>query len=380
MNGAGEFDELNSEALAAVAECEGRVQQLTRQLEALQGRLDGERRRLGAALDELSVRYLYTQATDPNGAGPAGGGINLETLRGAVRSLDEQLLQCGTFGSKLGNLTNLLTISRGQFAPQGVASAELDVVKLVSRMAMIKAQEVERSHLAREVHDGPAQVLANAILGLELCEQIARRSPEQLIDEVARLKGMVREGLVEVRRFIFDLRPSTLAERGLAVTLQRYVTDYQSFFGIKVDLALPEQLPALTADQEITVFRVVQEALQNIHKHARASIVTIGLELAGETLVARVRDNGRGFTPKQNEITTMSGAGLGGMHERAEAIGGEFRIESEPGQGTTVLLSFPYAPPETTAPPGAATRRPGGALAGDAGAGRHAPLGEGPGD
>lgn len=359
MDGARQLDEMNDEVLAAVAACEGRIQQLVRQLEALCGGIDTERRRLSAALDELSARFVAARVPDDDvGASePAAGktgGIDLEAIRGAERALGEQLLRCSAFGSKLQNLVNLLAISRGQFAPHGEASAELDAVRLVSRIATIKAQETERARLAREVHDGPAQVLANAILGLELCEQIARRSPEQVVDEVVRLKDMAREGLVEVRRFIFDLRPSTLAERGLLATLQRYVSDYRSFFGIEVELSLPETLPSLTHDQEITVFRVVQESLQNIHKHARATLVTVRLAVAGETLLTEVRDNGRGFTPSRNEITAMSGAGLGGMRERAEAIGGELHIESQPGEGTTVRLSFPFAAPETAASTGAA--------------------------
>ena len=249
--------------------------------------------------------------------------------------------RCSAFSSKLNGLANLLAISRSQFLPSGETSAELDVWKVVTRVATIKAQEEERYKLAREVHDGPAQVLANAILGLELCEQIARRSPEQLIDELNRLKGMVREGLVEVRRFIFDLRPSTLAERGLLATLQRYVAEYQSFFHINVDLQLPASLPSLTQEQEITVFRIVQESLQNIQKHARASHVAIALAVDDEALRATIRDDGRGFVVQQTEVTTLSGVGLRGMGERAAAIGGEVQVESRPGEGSTVRLVLP---------------------------------------
>jgi two-component system sensor histidine kinase DegS len=206
---------------------------------------------------------------------------------------------------------------------------------------MIKAQEQERSRLAREVHDGPAQVLANAILGIELCEQIARRSPEQLIDEMARLKSSLREGLVEVRRFQFDLRPSSLAERGLLVTLQRYINEYRSFFKLTVELQLPEELPPLNKDEELQIFRIVQEALQNIQKHARATVIVVRLVVDDDAIVATIRDDGRGFVPQHVESTTLSGAGLRGMGERAAAVGGELTVESELGVGSTVRFSLP---------------------------------------
>lgn len=341
MSGAEQLDELNSEALALLTSVEGQVGDLERRLETLQARLDVERRRLSAALEELSIRYLYLQPGSESGPTARGGGLDLETIRATERALNEQLLTCAAFASKLNALANLLTVSRGQFGPQGEASAELDVWKLVARISTIKAQEEERSRLAREVHDGPAQVLANAILGLELCEQIARRDPGQLIDEITRLKAMVREGLVEVRRFVYDLRPSMLAERGLLVTLQRYVAEYQAFFRIAVELQLPPALPPLNQEQEITIFRIVQESLQNIQKHARASVVAVGLQIEDEALVVTIQDDGRGFLIQQTEVTTLSGVGLRGMSERAEAVGGELQVESQPGEGATVRLILP---------------------------------------
>ena len=353
MNGAEQLHELNSEALAALGEFEGRVSGLEAQLEALRSRLDVERRQLTALREEVDLRYLYSHvqaggaALDDADSRWGEGGPDLDAIRTTEQELGEQVLRCAAFASKLSALANLLLVSRGQFAPRGEASNELDVWELVARIATIKAQEEERSRLAREVHDGPAQVLANAILGLELCEQIARRAPEQLIDEIARLKGMVREGLVEVRRFIFDLRPSGLAERGLLATLQRYVAEYRTFFRLDVALHFPADVPPLTQEQQIAIFRIIQESLQNIQKHARASQIIVGLELDDSSLVATIRDDGRGFLPRQIEVTTLSGAGLRGMGERAAAIGGELQVESQPGEGTTIRLVLPL----TTATP-----------------------------
>lgn len=341
MSGSERIAELNSEALAIITRCEAEVGDLERQVEGLRAQLDLERRRLIAALDELRARFYERVFSDGDKVGATAGPLSLDSFRAAQRALEEQLLGCGALASKLNGLTNLLTVSRGQFAPQGEANADLDVWRLVERIAMIKAQEQERSRLAREVHDGPAQVLANAILGIELCEQIARRSPEQLIDEMARLKSSLREGLVEVRRFQFDLRPSSLADRGLLTTLQRYINEYRSFFKLAVELQLPEAFPPLSKDEELQIFRIVQEALQNIQKHARATVVTVRLEVTDAAILATIQDDGRGFVPQHVESTTLSGAGLRGMVERAAAVGGELLVESEPGIGSTIRFSLP---------------------------------------
>ncbi|HET8629058.1 MAG TPA: sensor histidine kinase [Thermomicrobiales bacterium] len=332
MGDARQVEQLNSDALAALADFEGRVATLTQKVEGLRNRLDVERRRLSELVETLGL----------NAPGSAGAGaLDVGAIRAEEQALGEQLLECSAFASKMAGLHNLLAVSRSQFAPHGEASEELDVWKLVARTATIRAQEEERHRLAREVHDGPAQVLANAILGLELCEQIARRSPEQVVDEIGRLKAMVREGLVEVRRFIFDLRPSTLADRGLLATLERYIADYRAFFHLDVEVHLPASLPPLTQEEEIALFRIVQESLQNIQKHARATLVAIRLEVGEAALRLTIADNGRGFVAQQIEVTTVSGVGLRGMAERAAAVGGELQVESQPGAGATIRLMLP---------------------------------------
>lgn len=342
MSGSERLDELNSAALAIITDCEGEVLDLERRLEELRARLDLERRQISNALDELNARYYELSRAVADGTRTARPSpLNLDQIKATERGLGEQLLGCATLASKLNSLSNLLAVSRGQFTTQAETPDAPDVWRLVERIAMIKAQEEERSRLAREVHDGPAQVLANVILGLELCEQIARRSPEQLLDELARLKSTMREGLIEVRRFQFDLRPSSLAERGLLMTLQRYITDYQAFFRLTVELHLPEQPLGLSKDEELQTFRIIQEALQNIQKHARATLVAVRLAAEDEGIVVTIEDNGRGFAPQQTEVTTLSGAGLRGMKERAAAVGGELDVESQPGAGTTIRFSLP---------------------------------------
>ena len=342
MSGTERLEELNNAALAIINECEGQVLDLDHRLEDVRSRLDLERRQISNALDELNARhYDLTRAAAERGRPVRNSPLNLDQIKATERALGEQLLGCAALASKLNSLSNLLAISRGQFTTQMETPDAPDVWRLVERVAMIKAQEEERSRLAREVHDGPAQVLANVILGLELCEQIARRSPEQLLDEMARLKASMRESLIEVRRFQFDLRPSSLADRGLLTTLQRYMVDYQAFFRLAVELHLPDHPFTLSKDEELQIFRIIQEALQNIQKHARATHVTVRLSVTDEAVIATIQDDGRGFIPQQTEVTILSGAGVRGMKERAAAVGGELEVESTVGAGTTVRFVLP---------------------------------------
>lgn len=206
---------------------------------------------------------------------------------------------------------------------------------------IIMGQEAERARLAREIHDGPAQVLANTVLRLQLVEQMYKHQPEAAKPELVKLRNALQESLKDVRRFIFNLRPASLSDAGLLPTLRHYAHDYFEQFGMRVELNLPENL-VLSANQELVVFRVVQEALQNIHKHAEATKIEVNLQKRqGGPLVVSIADNGRGFDPKTARQSRTSSAGLVSMRERAATVGGTLKIDSKPGVGTTITLVLP---------------------------------------
>jgi two-component system, NarL family, sensor histidine kinase DegS len=212
---------------------------------------------------------------------------------------------------------------------------------------MIRAKEEERKRLSREIHDGPAQVLANAIIGLEFIERALRQSPETAgapaVGEVERIKASMRDGLSEIRRFIFDLRPTMLAQRGLMGTIEHYISSYRTFLPEEISLILPESSPPLTPEQELTAFRVVQESLQNIHRHSEATRCWIRIDSDDEHTFLEVRDNGHGFDPASVRVRTRGGAGIIGMRERAEVIGARLDLESSSGNGCRVFLVIPRA-------------------------------------
>ncbi|MCL5958038.1 MAG: ATP-binding protein, partial [Chloroflexi bacterium] len=133
-----------------------------------------------------------------------------------------------------------------------------------------------------------------------------------------------------------------LAEAGLRSTLERYVHDYEEHFGIKVDLCFPDLSRRLTAEQEIAIFRIVQEALQNVKKHAEASQVCVDFARGpSSALVVTIRDDGKGFEQREHEVDRPHSLGLVGMLERAELIQGRLSVVSRPGHGTQVILTVP---------------------------------------
>jgi two-component system sensor histidine kinase DegS len=202
-------------------------------------------------------------------------------------------------------------------------------------------QEAERARLAREIHDGPAQVLANTVMRLQFVEQMAKHKPEEVGAELARLRGALQDGLKDMRRFIFNLRPASLSDAGLIATIKYYTQDYSDQTGLQVEANVPEEL-VLSSNQELVVFRVIQEALQNIHKHAEASSVLINVQQRPDgPLSVTITDDGKGFDPKRVRQGRTGSSGLVSMRERASTVGGTLKIDSKPGNGTTITLMLP---------------------------------------
>jgi two-component system sensor histidine kinase DegS len=213
---------------------------------------------------------------------------------------------------------------------------------LALRAQIIHGREEERTRLAREVHDGPAQVLANSLMILESCYTLAQQAgAEKLTLMVDRMRASTREGLQEVRRFIADLRPGALDEHGLAAAISEYVQSYNNAYGARVSVEA-EPLPRLPRETEIVLYRIVQEALQNVHKYARGAHVLVRMQRHNDRLQLAIRDDGPGFDP--HEVARRAGRsnwGLTSMRERAELIGARFSVASSPGHGTEVTVILP---------------------------------------
>ncbi len=207
---------------------------------------------------------------------------------------------------------------------------------------VIRAQEEERQRIARELHDETSQALTSFMVGLKVLEGAENiAEARQRATELRRIAAGVLEN---VRSLALELRPSVLDDMGLIPALERYTHDYSRKFGIAVDFhTVGFDGMRLRPQVETALYRIVQEALTNVARHAQAETVSVLLERKANRLVVIVEDDGKGFDV---ERLLRSGSpeeklGLFGMRERASLIGGELTIESSPGAGTTVFVEVP---------------------------------------
>ncbi|MGH7903411.1 MAG: sensor histidine kinase, partial [Candidatus Dormibacteraceae bacterium] len=155
-----------------------------------------------------------------------------------------------------------------------------------------QAVEAERLRIARDLHDGPAQVLSNLVLEAEILERLLHRDPKLVPAELEEFKASVRNAVGDMRRFMFDLRPTSLDDLGLVATLKRYTTEYQDRTGIVCRFNVSGEEKRLPTDIEEALYRIIQEALTNVQRHAGAKTVEVALIVQAGTASLRVRDDG----------------------------------------------------------------------------------------
>jgi len=201
---------------------------------------------------------------------------------------------------------------------------------------IIKAQEEERRRVSREIHDGPAQAMANIVFRAEVCERLIDVDMVRARAELADLREQVRMCLKETRKIIFDLRPMTLDDLGLVPTVKRFLDTAKERSGIISTVRLLGEERRLDSYVEVGLFRTIQEAVNNVEKHAQATVVNIVMEFRSDVILVVIEDNGRGFDTS-GEVGNES-FGLVGMHERIKLLNGELMIKSEKGKGTKIII------------------------------------------
>jgi signal transduction histidine kinase len=219
------------------------------------------------------------------------------------------------------------------------AAVAVDLSERVARDALrrvVSAQELERRRLARELHDETGQALTSILLGLKSLEDV--RDQESLAESTSRLRELVVATLQDVRRLAVELRPKALDDFGLVAALERLVETFREQTGIEVDLEPRLGDERLPSDVETTLYRITQEALTNIVKHAHAKHVSIVLTRRDGSISAVIEDDGQGFSEEQG---SGNGLGLLGMHERIALVDGRLAVESSPGSGTTLSIEVP---------------------------------------
>jgi two-component system sensor histidine kinase DegS len=257
--------------------------------------------------------------------------VRLRSLSETVEKAENLVAQVGAVMGYLGNQMNNVICRMESLEERQLFGAKI-----------IKAQEEERRRVARDIHDGPAQYMANVVFRVEVCERLLDQDLARVREELKELGGQVRLCLQETRKIIFDLRPMTIDDLGLAPTLRRILDTLKERYGILTELRIIGQERRFTSVQEVGAFRLIQEALTNAEKHAKAGKIVVKLEFRNDFVSAVVEDDGIGFDIHASR--SSNSFGLVGMSERAELLGGEAIVNSLPGHGTKVFVKVPIRP------------------------------------
>lgn len=249
--------------------------------------------------------------------------------------LQETIERSEALGAQMSIVYNFLT---GDLKKIGEVVEEAKEKQKFS-LKIIEAQEEERKRLSREIHDGPAQMLANVLLRSEIIERTYKdKGVEEAIQEIRDLRKMVKSSLAEVRRIIYDLRPMALDDLGLVPALDKYLKTFSEHTKLNIvfkNLGRSQRLPS---QLEVVIFRLVQEAVQNAHKHAKANEVVVKLEIKSNNVVIVVKDDGIGFDTSEKKDGSF---GIIGMRERIAMLNGKMEIKSVINEGTTILIDIP---------------------------------------
>ncbi|PJY99636.1 two-component sensor histidine kinase DegS [Bacillus vallismortis] len=214
-------------------------------------------------------------------------------------------------------------------------------------LRIIEAQEEERKRVSREIHDGPAQMLANVMMRSELIERIFRdRGTEDGFQEIKNLRQNVRNALYEVRRIIYDLRPMALDDLGLIPTLRKYLYTTEEYNGnVKIHFQCigDTEDRRLAPQFEVALFRLAQEAVSNALKHSESEEITVKVEITKDFVILMIKDNGKGFDLKEAKEKKNKSFGLLGMKERVDLLEGTMTIDSKIGLGTFIMIKVPLS-------------------------------------
>jgi two-component system sensor histidine kinase DegS len=348
------IDGLRAEASEAVGYGANTLRAVSQRYRAAYTEELGRWQRLRDELDEAErTRAAGSQrlraVTDLTEAEDRAEEERIRALRADVEALGEELGEQQTELAKLDIALKNLE-STWVFLERGDSSlvAEDGGLSTDVQMRIVEAQESERSRLAQEVHDGPAQVLSNAIFQVEYIERVIDTDLRTAKTELRFLRDLLRRELGSVRTFISQLRPPVLDELGLDGAIADAIGRVTALTGLAISTELSAPPDRLSPTQQTVVLRVLQEALQNVRKHGAASAVTVESALDGDDWVLSVRDDGRGFDVGAVAARGRRNFGLQFMRERAELIGARFEVHSRPDGGTLVRLAIPVGAEETS--------------------------------
>lgn len=263
--------------------------------------------------------------------------VNLLLLERAFAPLDElRRLMQAVDPLRPGRRVNLERADADVAALADAFNAMLDRLETERRESArraLAAQEEERHRVARELHDELGQVLTGVLL---LMDEASKAPAQRAAEALEEGREAAREAITEVRRIVADLRPEALDDLGLASALAALTSSFERRSGIHVQHEVPSDLPALSSEQDLVLYRVAQEALTNVARHAQADHAELLVEHVDGEVRMVVRDDGCGFAGAPPEDR-----GIGGIRERAMLVHGTVDVDSTPGEGTRVVLCIP---------------------------------------
>jgi two-component system sensor histidine kinase DegS len=341
----GRFDGLHAEAKAALASTANSLRAITEEYRAAyiqeQAAWLALRRQIDARDGALADAPGTAAQPQPAGAGREAR-EHLQSMRAGLGSHQAEL---NRLELSIRNLESIwLFLERGDTSLIGPPSSGQPAN---ANMRIVEAQEAERARLAREVHDGPAQALSNAIFQVEHIEKLVGEDLKLARTELHFMRELLRRELGDVRGFISQLRPPLIDALGLNGALKDTIGHLASLSGVPIDSDLQAPADRLDHSSQTVVLRVVQEGLQNVRKHASASKVTVATRAEGNDWVLEIRDDGRGFDIPSVASRGRRNFGIQFMQERAELIGARFDVRSQPSEGTVVRLAIPMGTEET---------------------------------
>lgn len=211
-------------------------------------------------------------------------------------------------------------------------------------LSILKAQEAERARIGREIHDGPAQHMANVLMMVDFCKIVLDKDMEAGLKELESLKQNVKVALKEVRRILFDLKPIALEELGLNQAIEELIENIIVDTQLQVVKNLKEIKEDIEPMVQVAIYRIIQEIFHNIRKHSKATKVSIQLDSGTDMLVLVVADNGVGFDVEKTLYQVNMGRqsyGLVGIYDRVHQLGGVVNVKSENDKGTIYYIKFP---------------------------------------
>ncbi|MEE1132277.1 MAG: sensor histidine kinase [Caryophanon sp.] len=259
-----------------------------------------------------------------------------DDLERRLRALEETIERAGQIVNQVNVVINYLTADLKNIVP----ALESAKVKHEFSIQIIEAQEEERKRLSREIHDGPAQMLANVLMRTDLVERTYRdKGIDRALEEISSLKVNVRNALHEVRRIIYDLRPMALDDLGIVPTLRKYLSTVEEYNpGVEIEFKSNGVERRIPSNFEVSIFRLVQECVTNALKHGKTKEIWVKIEWLKSAVNIVVKDNGVGF---DRNVEKEKSFGLIGMRERVELLKGSMQIDSTIGKGTIMLFKIP---------------------------------------